>query len=324
MRILCLFMVFSCPVTFLGAGCRDAELVIRPGGDASAPLDSGVGGRDATAPPLDVGTFDGSVSDVGAPGARDSGEGELSVTLIASDTSVMKGDTITLTWATENAVSCETSWGLEPWRSFTLPDLSSGSFTILINALNTIRFRLTCVGRDGSSVTVIEDVESEPSDAGNDPPRCEAPEVELGDTDTWRDLFGDFFPERTILQKTVQITRGKSYAVRFNTGSFDGRGTVKTIPGNPGALRDVAINPCPGRFSDSTQGCFESHSLGGSANLVWSTDGSTECLLLPDTEYYLNVTHTDPVTGRRRCLPFDVTGYDFCVTFIEAVKAIKN
>ena len=217
------------------------------------------------------------------------------VSLTASATEVEKGDIVRISWDVQNALSCDTTWGLRAWRDYNLPNLNTGSVEIDIVALGEINFRLDCTGANNSTDSAIVTVISYENLPGQGTNSCPGPQVALDNGEIqWFNFFGAVWPNTNQTQVLYTLPATRSLAVKFNTGNFNGSGIMKTIAGVPAALREVAINQCPGRFNDSAPGCWERHGSGTQALLNWATDGSsTECALQANTDYYVNITYVD-------------------------------
>jgi PKD repeat protein len=209
--------------------------------------------------------------------------GNVAITsLSASPSSIIQGSTSTIIWTTQNADSCSASGGFGTW-SGSVP--VSGSRNVSTSAVGSYTFTLTCQGAGGpvsdtTNVTVTESA-----------PNCDAPPLG-GNEVSWQAFWGEAFPGPKTLLRETQIPFSGWIAVKFNTGSVIGTGGISSIESTrTSGSRFGAISQCPGDFNAPAD-CQYQWGIGG--GIGWTTEGySGACDLLPDTDYYLNVTFTD-------------------------------
>jgi len=209
--------------------------------------------------------------------------GSVSITsLSASPPSIIEGGTTTIYWATQNADSCSASDGFGTW-SGDVP--VNGSRAVSTATPNTYTFTLTCQGSGGpvsdtTSVTVTEAV-----------PGCDTPPMS-GNEFEWVRYWGEAFPNPKSLLREAQIPMEGWLAVKFNTGNYDDTGSFSSIESTKtSGTRLGAISQCPGDFEVPVE-CRYSWGIGG--GILWSTEGyRNACDLLPNTDYYFNVTFTN-------------------------------
>ena len=244
--------------------------------------------------------------------------------LVASDTSILEGQSITISWTTADAESCTPSNGGGGWsgQSISLPDGTSDSITLATAGSYT--FTLTCSNSTPSqtarSVTVVVN-EDTPEPTGNCPAEYTPPLS--GGTVSWLTHFGTTWPNPAYAQVLTYVQTAGYFAIAFDTGTIVEDGGITTIRhtstyGN----RLGAISTCPGDFSqylpnNDEDFCTRNWYIGGS--LKWNTEPQTvlgECNLEPNTQYYFNLTFTngvDPSTDR-------CSGTSNCRTIVNVWK----
>ncbi|NNL95275.1 MAG: hypothetical protein HKO64_06595 [Xanthomonadales bacterium] len=226
--------------------------------------------------------------------------------LTASDTVILVGESITISWSTTDADSCTPSGGDGGWDSevISLPSGTSSSLTMATSG--SFNFRLDCSNDTPSqtfrTVTVQVNDDVDPPNPSN----CPDPAL-TGGTRDWATHFGTNWPDPAYAEVVTAIGDSSYLALEFNTGNIveDGGFTTITHTSTSG-IRLGAISECPGDFvdhlPDAVGACTEEFFIGGSVK--WNTNSGYQfgqCNLEPNTTYYLNLTFTDgldPQTNR--------------------------
>lgn len=234
---------------------------------------------ETTSPGTNPGTSD-SANTTGEPDPGD----PLLVTLTLSTNSATLGDTLTVSWTTDNAVGCTTEGGTAAWQDYE-PALSGGSVDLVLDRTGEIEFGLYCLGESDDEAQSKKQVEVV----------CLPPEVDLGSVESWSDYWGAPFPDLAQAQQEQQLDALEYIAVGFDTGAAQLAGLLETMALSDG-IRNVAIHECPGVFMgldgpSAGNACFERQADG--QPLSFSTDGSEPCQLDADRRYYINVTYAD-------------------------------
>lgn len=237
--------------------------------------------------------------------------------LVATDTSILEGQSITLSWTTTDADSCTPSGGAGGWsgQSIALPNGTSD--TITLATAGSYTFTLTCVNAEPSqaarSVTVLVE-EDNPEPTGSCPAEYTPPLS--GRTVTWLTHFGTTWPNPTYAEVISSIPTAGYLAIAFNTGGIveDG-GSITIRHTSTFGSRAQSLSMCAGDFYDHVP---DDNCLSG-GSLKWNTtagDKFGECNLEPETSYYLNTTFTnglDPATD-------NCEGTSNCRTIIRVWK----
>ena len=203
----------------------------------------------------------------------------------ASPSTINATESTTISWTTQNAISCTPSGGAGDWdqSAITLPN---GSVDITIATAAAYAFTLTCEGAIGNPAVKQTIVTVNPPVASCDPAPLS------GTTESWVSLWGAEFPGPVFNNEDRTIRRDRYLAIEFNTANIIDSGLLVTV-GNTqsSATRLGSISECPGDF-DVPADCEHSWGIGG--GITWATDGTAgACALKPDTTYYFNLTFTD-------------------------------
>jgi hypothetical protein len=215
--------------------------------------------------------------------------GTVAITTFSVSPSIItEGQSTTLSWVTENAVSCTPSDGVGGWPSRSI-GLPGGSTSVTINPPGGYNFTLTCTG--AGSETAVRNrtvtVNALPSPSGN----CSNPPLS-GNVVSWNSFWGVNFPNPgydTILTTLPQ----KGYlAIEFNTADIVDNGAFLSIESTAtSGSRFGAVSECPGDFNVASE-CSHRWGLGG--GIGWATnDTAGACQLDPAKTYYFNITFTD-------------------------------
>jgi len=205
-----------------------------------------------------------------------------------SPTTILEGESTTVSWVTSNATSCTASGGAGGWDTTSIT-LDSGSTNITVNNAGTYSFVLTCQGESGPvnrSRTLIVNEDIPPPD----PSDCDNPTLS-GSTMDWAELWNSDFPGPGYSIRNLSIGRNGYMALEFNTGSIVDYGILSST-GNTitSGTRLGAISECPGDFEVAND-CSQVWGSGG--GITWRAGGTADCQLEPNTTYYFNVTFTD-------------------------------
>lgn len=288
MRKLSIAAVFFS--TALAAGTAGADVVIDnqtiPGADISSISISPSTGHlfVTTIPPGYTVTKNGDPPPPPPPG-------QVAVnTLTATPATLDQGATTTIAWTTTNAVSCTPTGGTAEWQSTTITPLASGNKVLTMATPGNYLLTLTCNG-DGADNTASKTVSVTVN--STDPNTCPTPPL-AGNTQTWSSFWGVNWPSPVYDNRFLTIPRFGYVAIKFNTGNVSDDGRLITIESTQtDGIRFGTVTQCPGDFSATVpSACKKTWGLGGS--IRWATNGvSGACQLLPNKDYYFNVTFTD-------------------------------
>ena len=237
-------------------------------------------------------------------------EGTVSITSFsASATSITRGQSTTLSWATQNASSCTSSGGTGGWNTISV-GLPSGSAAVTIASAGTYTFTLNCQDSSGASavksVTVL-------AKAPVTTTSCSAAPLS-GNVKDWKSFWLVDFPAPGYDNRFATIPRTGYLALKFKTGNLVDDGKMSTIETTiTDGVRLGSFSECPGDF-DVAPEC--DYVWGISGGIRWATNGRTgACQLKPNTTYYFNVTFTDGVSGST-----STCNTSTCVTNLQAVN----
>lgn len=226
--------------------------------------------------------------DVSKSGTEPPPPGEVAITSFsASPSTIIVGQSTTLSWATSNATSCTPSGGTGGWstRSIALPN---GNTAIIVSAVSSYEFTLTCTGDAGSPAVRNITVTANPEP---DPNSCPTPALSGIEVD-WINLFLVDFPMPGYDNRFTTIPQTGYYALKFNTGNVVDDGKMSSIETTvTDGVRLGAFSKCPGDFDVAPECDFV---WGISGGIRWATNGRVgACQLEPNTDYYFNITYTD-------------------------------
>jgi hypothetical protein len=216
----------------------------------------------------------------------------------ASASTILEGQSVTLSWNTTDADTCTPSQGGGGWATKTIA-LPSGSTSVTLNTAASYTFRLDC-SNDTPSTTFRTRTVNVEAPSTNTPTNCPSPTLS-GSTVGWLGHFGQAWPNPSYSEVLTAIPRAGYLAIQFNTGNVveDG-GMASILHTSTEGNRLGAISECPGDFSqnlsDTLFNCTELWYIGGSVK--WNTlagDQLGECDLESNKTYYLNLTFTDGV-----------------------------
>ena len=210
----------------------------------------------------------------------------------ASPATMEEGDTVTLSWATQNASACTASSNIavDGW-SGTVASQSAGT-QVTIAAAGVYALTLTCADVSGFEVVATSVVTVNQRSVRD---ICDTPALD-GNIREWFEFWNQAFPAPVYDNKFLTIPRLGYQAIRFNTGDISASGKITTIETTiTDGVRLGTISACPGDF-DVEPEC--DHVWGISGGINWTTNGKIgACELLPNTDYYVNLTYTDGVNS---------------------------
>lgn len=228
----------------------------------------------------------------------DSGPSVVINSFTTSASTILEGQSVTLSWNTTDADSCTPSQGGGGWSTKTIT-LPSGQTSVTLNTAADYTFRLDCSNDTPSSTyrTVSVSVQAESTTT---PSNCPSPTLS-GSTVDWKTHFGHTWPAPGYAEVVTTIPRAGYLAIKFSTGSvLEDGGVASILHTSTEGDRLGAISECPGDFSqvlpDTVINCTELWYIGGS--IKWNTlsgDELGECDLESNKTYYLNLTFTDGV-----------------------------
>ncbi len=264
----------------------------------------GAGGWDAVSITLPDGNTSISIPDVGdyvfvlicegASGSQAVADVAVTVSLPATVSLlstlelVPEGESTTISWDTENAMSCTPSGGASDWDTLDIA-LPTGSADIVIPTAEPYTFTLTCEGAAGDAAVGTALVTGESNG-------CSAPSLP-GYARRWKeDFWLEDFPYPGYDNRKAFMGIKDYFALEFNTGNIVDDGKILTVETTyTDGVRLGAFSECPGDF-DVAEECRQIWGLTGS--MRWATNGYPgACQLKPNTTYYFNVTFTDGISG---------------------------
>jgi hypothetical protein len=264
-----------------GTGGWDAESVILPDGDSQISIP--VAGEYTFILICEGAAGSQAVADVTVTASP----AVVITDFSASPDLLLQGESTTLSWTTEHAVSCAPSGGTDGWDllAIAVPD---GSAPLVLSTEGVHTFSLICEGAAGDQVTADITVTVE----GNG---CPTPPL-TGTVKPWLDFWLEDFPKPVFDHRFAFIPRKGYFALEFNTGNVIDDAKMTTIETTfEDGVRLGSFAECPGDF-DVAPEC--KYSWGISGGLRWATNGRAgACQLKPNTTYYFNVTFTDGVSG---------------------------
>lgn len=270
-------------------------------------------GTDVTVDPLS-GDLTATPQDPAACAATaDCSEVDVSITTFTvSPSTVSQGQTVSFQWNARGAWECQGSnLATTTWNGTKLPtgsqsvstsSLSPATYTAILDCNNgpvtdssQVNFTVTTAGGGGGG--------GGPqfcSDNGRLPPAGldQDTQIIVGSsttTNTWQQLFSATFPNGNGRDTSIQ--RDRYAALSFNSGSLatgtSGRVLFDVLQTTiPSGFKIVTISECPGDFTTAlSSGCRR---FFGQDGIRWSinTGGGFDCILSPNTDYYLNVVYT--------------------------------
>ena len=206
---------------------------------------------------------------------------------VATPDSIIEGESTTISWNIENAISCTPSGDLEEWNNSTL-EVPSGELPITISTPGTYSLTLTCESETGNQGTATIPVTVTEHD-------CTSTLVD-GTEYLWTDVFRLDWPGPKSEQTRIRVPRYSYTSVEFYTGQVEDTGKFLNIEASAVVgSRLGAISKCPGDFNVVPECRFISHTYAGEG-IIWATTGADGyCQLEKDTTYYWNITFTDGV-----------------------------
>ena len=223
------------------------------------------------------------------------------VSFVATPDSIIEGESTTISWNIENAISCTPSGNLEEWNNSGIEvtiEAPSGELPITISTAGTYSLSLICESQTGNQVTATIPVTVTADD-------CTVPLNNGTETEVlWTQIFRLPWPGPQSEQRVVKVPRYSYISLEFYTGQIEDTGVFYNIEaaGTEGS-RLGAISKCPGDFDVAPECRYLSHTLIGTG-ILWATTGADGyCQLEKDTTYYWSTTFTDgEVSGSSECV----------------------
>ncbi|NKI35082.1 hypothetical protein HFP89_07875 [Wenzhouxiangella sp. XN79A] len=115
-------------------------------------------------------------------------------------------------------------------------------------------------------------------------------------TQTWLQLFGQDFPQGNGRDTAIQ--RDRYASLQFDTDGLatgvSGRVTFDVLQTFvPSGQKIVTLSQCPGDFTDLNDNNCKRFLGQGSVRWAINSGGGFDCVLQPNTTYYLNILYTD-------------------------------
>ena len=230
-----------------------------------------------------------------------------------SPSTVTQGQTATFSWNGRGAWECEgTGLAGTTWNGTKLPSGSQGVSTAAVTP-DTYTVGLTCSNGpviDTANVTLTVN-ESGGGGGGGVPQFCindgRVPPAGLDQdtaiidgsnttTRTWLQLFGQEFPDGNGRDTAIQ--RDRYASLEFDTTGISsgtsGRLTFDVLQTFvPSGQKIVTLSQCPGDFTDLNDANCKRFVGQGSVRWAVNSGGGFDCILEPNTTYYLNILYTD-------------------------------
>jgi len=210
----------------------------------------------------------------------------------ASAYTITEGGDVRLSWATQDATSCEAIGGTNGWSSTSIVLNGYKDITISTASADPYTFTIECEGQNGPVQKNINVKVNEKSVTPPTPNDCDAPLLDNGKILTWTEFWNADFPGPAYGSENSEIPRRSYLALEFNSGDVSDTGKLETSELTSTSGRRIgSISKCPGDF-DVAPEC--DHVWGNGGGIFWSTTGySGACDLEPDTTYYFNLTFTN-------------------------------
>ena len=204
---------------------------------------------------------------------------------------IKEGESTTISWTLQDAVSCTTSGGTAQWQALTIDNLDGSAVITDLDTAGVIQFGITCLGVAGDSAAEIATVTVENV-------TCQTPTLVAGNLVSWSSFWGMEFPDSNSPAVNQAINTGHYLSIQFDTASVvnNGRFLTQDSPFTTGT-RLATVSRCPGDFDESAE-CTYTWPAGQAdpGGIDWETDGKAgACKLKPDTTYFFNLTFTNGV-----------------------------
>ena len=210
----------------------------------------------------------------------------VKINFFTASSPINAGDATSLSWSTSNADSCTATGNAPNWNGTQAKN--SSNLQLVIADEGNYSVGLRCTGTDGpvteSRTVIVEAKEPDPVNCGSTPLQ--------GSIRTWRNFWTVTFPGPVSDSELMSVPIEGYQALKFNTADFIDDGKITSIETTATiGLRLGSISQCPGDF-DVERECMHIWGLGG--GIRWATNGrGGACQLLPNTDYYFNITYTD-------------------------------
>ena len=238
---------------------------------------------------------------------------QVSITgFTVSPTTVTQGESVSVNWNGRGAWQCEGS-GLTgtTWNGTKLPSGSQAVSTAPLAPNTTYDVTLDCSNGPVTDTASVSLTVNEGSGGGGVPQFCidddRVPPAGLSQdtqildgsstiTETWPQLFGQPFPQGN--GRDMAIQNGRYAQLEFNTDGLStgvsGRLTFDILQTFvPSGQKIISLSQCPGDFTDLNDSNCKKFVGQGSLRWAINSGGGFDCILSPNTTYYLNILYTD-------------------------------
>ncbi len=274
------------------------EIELLDGADVNLDPVSG----DLTATPLDP---------AACSATTDCSDVQVSITgFSVSPTTVTQGQSVLFNWNGRGAWECEGS-GLAgtTWNGAKLPSGSQSVSTAALAPNTTYNVTLDCSNGPVSDTANVS-LTVNPSggtgvpqfciDDGRVPPAGLIRDTQILDgssatTTTWFQLFGQEFPDGN--GRDMAIQNGRYAQLDFDTDGLttgvSGRVTFDVLQTFvPSGEKIITLSQCPGDFTDLNDANCKKFVGQGAIRWGINSGGGFDCVLSPNTTYYLNILYT--------------------------------
>ncbi|MDH4021141.1 MAG: hypothetical protein OEU84_16230, partial [Xanthomonadales bacterium] len=233
------------------------------------------------------------------------------IAFVATPDSIVEGESTTISWNIQNAISCTPSGDLEEWNNSGIQvtiEEPSGELPITISTAGSYLLRLICESETADPVTAFTPVTVTKPVVGD----C-ARTLPLGDEYLWFDEFDVAWPGPKSRQIVRNLPRRSYISLEFFTGQVEDTGAIINFEATATeGSRLFAISKCPGDFNVAPE--CRNVSDAYAESIFWATTGAPGyCQLEKDTTYYWNTTFTDGVDpNSTECLG------TYCLTTLRA------
>lgn len=237
---------------------------------------------------------------------------QVSVTnFTVSPTTVTQGQSVNVNWNGRGAWECAAS-GLPgtTWDGLKLPSGSQAVSTAALAPNTTYDVTLDCSNGPVTDTAIVSLTVNEGSggggvpqfciDQGRVPPAGLIRDTQILDgsattTETWSQLFGQNFPQGN--GRDMSIQNGRYAQLDFTTDGLStgvsGRLTFDVLQTFvPSGQKIVTLSQCPGDFTDLNDTNCKRFVGQGSLRWAINSGGGFDCVLSPNTAYYLNILYT--------------------------------
>lgn len=231
---------------------------------------------------------------------------QVTTSLSVSQNSITEGDTVSFTWGSSNATSCQTVGIAAGWSGTSIATSGTMQFTPRHDSMTAV-YGVECVNSTSSSRSEVNIFSARPpQQLGTN--NCAIPYPTIESVE-WTDVWSAAWPNNQ--NKKFSLVQGENIAVRFNTGTV--LGVTTAILGAPvigtNGIHMVTYSQCPGDYTYGQIGvagqvpfdadCMELWGLPSVMSTVVSDNyipNNGVCELASNTDYYMNLRFSSACT----------------------------